>query len=79
MSNLPPGVTVDMLPGNRPSDIAYEDALDSACSDLEWTINDRMRELVADADADGIVIDPADLLAAVLHNFGYTKISKGEE
>lgn len=35
MSNLPPGVNTSMLPGNRPSDAAYdalEEALESICS-----------------------------------------------
>jgi hypothetical protein len=28
MSNLPPGVTDDMIPGNRPEDIEFQDAYD---------------------------------------------------
>lgn len=28
MSNLPPGVTVGMIPGNRPEDMAWETAME---------------------------------------------------
>ena len=28
MSNLPPGVTDDMIPGNRPEDIEFQNAYD---------------------------------------------------
>jgi hypothetical protein len=55
--NLPPGVTVDMLPGNLPSDEAWEEMLDDLecsmiqiISDWEEKTNDRWdREEVLDA------------------------------
>lgn len=48
MSNLPPGVTDDMIPGNRPEDLRWEELLDAvgdalsrrgirgAPEELEW-------------------------------------------
>jgi len=33
-SNLPPGVSDDMLPGNRPEDITWESAIEQACDEL---------------------------------------------
>lgn len=34
LSNLPPGVTTNMLPGNRPEDIAY----DNLCEELAGVV-----------------------------------------
>lgn len=33
-SNLPPGVTESMIPGNRPEDVMFEKWLDSEIGDL---------------------------------------------
>ena len=33
-SNLPPGVTTNMLPGNRPEDVAWERACEDARDEL---------------------------------------------
>jgi hypothetical protein len=44
-SNLPPGVTVGMLPGNRPEDIAMDKVIDWICDqDLTpWQVQEAIR------------------------------------
>ncbi|HBR33668.1 MAG TPA: hypothetical protein DD734_03475 [Firmicutes bacterium] len=38
-SNLPPGVTESMLPGNRPEDLEYEEAISDLIEELSSTID----------------------------------------
>jgi len=56
-SNLPPGVTVSMLPGNRPEDIAREDAeekLLDALIDAELTPSEY--EIVRDVGLNAVKV-----------------------
>jgi len=59
MSNLPPGVTDDMIPGNRPEDIEFQDAYDDITALIsrivegaryidEFDIRDILEEILMD-------------------------------
>lgn len=70
MSNLPPGVTESMIPGNRPEDIAYEE--------LWERVYDKAYEvgLVTDASNDLLESEPfiqlIDWLSGHAYQKGYT-------
>jgi hypothetical protein len=60
MSNLPPGVTESMIPGNRPEDVAIDKCMEQACEKLPSRFEKILEHMQAVKDA----THPNDLLTA---------------
>jgi hypothetical protein len=78
--NLPPGVTVNMLPGNRPEDEAYDTAFEWAVDEIEYEFEYLVNRIVDDAENEyEVELDHHDLIAEWLSMRGYVKRRKEQK
>lgn len=76
MSNLPPGVSVNDIPGNRPEDIAYEEKWNRLFE--LWTKNPNLKDFLDDLyDSDGE--EAFELCVDIAMEFAYTEGWKDRE
>lgn len=63
-SNLPPGVTEDMLPGNRPEDDWWEQTWDRVMAEVGEQGNNAYRNITSGITQ---ITDPGDIITSVAY------------